>query len=72
MMAELDAASDLRVHAPRGLDRGAETPTDVALAIATEIRSLLTGGRGGRLGDGTGVVQERRSYPAVERIRTTG
>jgi xanthine dehydrogenase accessory factor len=37
-----------RVHAPIGLDIGAETPAEIGLAIAAEIVSILRGGRAAR------------------------
>lgn len=40
-----------RLHAPVGLDIGAETPEEIALSILSEIRAELTGRNGGRLRD---------------------
>jgi xanthine/CO dehydrogenase XdhC/CoxF family maturation factor len=38
--------ADPRVHAPVGLDLGAETPEEIALAIASEILARIRGGSG--------------------------
>jgi xanthine dehydrogenase accessory factor len=38
-----------RVHAPVGLDIGAVTPEEVALAIMSEIVAVRRGGKGGSL-----------------------
>lgn len=42
MFAELGRAPDERVHAPVGLELGAETPTEIALAIVAEAQAVLT------------------------------
>ncbi|HEV2129510.1 MAG TPA: XdhC/CoxI family protein [Longimicrobiaceae bacterium] len=47
----------LRVHAPIGLDLGAETPEEIALAIAAEIVRLRRGGTGESLRDRERVVE---------------
>jgi xanthine/CO dehydrogenase XdhC/CoxF family maturation factor len=50
----------LRLHAPIGLDIGAETPEEIALAIAAEIRSTLGDRPGGKLRERKGPIHDRR------------
>jgi xanthine dehydrogenase accessory factor len=45
----IDPARLAEVHAPIGLDIAAETPEEIALAIAAEIVAVRRGGRGGKL-----------------------
>ncbi len=45
-----------RVHAPIGLDLGAETPDEIALSIAAELLAWRRGGTGQRLRDAAGVL----------------
>ncbi|HET9111636.1 MAG TPA: XdhC/CoxI family protein [Ktedonobacterales bacterium] len=45
-----------RVHAPIGLDLGAETPDEIALSIASELLLWRRGGTGQRLRDTTSVL----------------
>ncbi|GAB4004766.1 XdhC family protein [Spirosoma migulaei] len=54
-------ASLNRVHAPIGLDLGAETPDEIALSIMAEIKAFFTKGAGGFLKDKTGPIHERLS-----------
>jgi xanthine/CO dehydrogenase XdhC/CoxF family maturation factor len=45
----LGAGEDPRIHAPVGLDLGAETPAEIALAVTAEILATLRGGTGASL-----------------------
>lgn len=47
-----------RVHAPIGLDLGAETPDEIALSIAAELLLWRRGGTGQRLRDAAGVLAQ--------------
>lgn len=46
MLAELGAVRDHRLHAPIGLDIGAEGPHEIALATMAEIQAFLKGKQG--------------------------
>ena len=45
-----------KVHAPIGLDLGAETPEEIALSIAAELQMWRRGGAGGSLRDQVGIL----------------
>lgn len=49
-----------RVHAPIGLDIGAETPDEIALSMMAEIKAFFTKGSGGFLKDKSGPIHERQ------------
>ena len=59
--AGIDEAAIARIHAPIGLDIGASTPEETALAIAAEIVAHRHGRSGGSLRDGHGPVRGRRA-----------
>jgi xanthine dehydrogenase accessory factor len=59
----VDPARLETVHAPIGLDIGAETPEEIALAIAAEIVAMRRGGGGAKLSD------EERVLDRVKRSR---
>ncbi|QJW92126.1 XdhC family protein [Spirosoma taeanense] len=48
-----------RVHAPIGLDIGAEAPDEIALAIVAEIKAFFTNRSAGFLKEKTGPIHER-------------
>lgn len=55
----IDAAARERLHAPVGLDIGAESPEEVALAIVAEIRAAFSARPGGRLRERRGPIHGR-------------
>lgn len=48
-----------RLHAPVGLDLGADGPEEIALSIAAEIQAVVRGRRGGLLRDQAGPIHPR-------------
>lgn len=54
-----DDATLARLHAPIGLDLGARSPEEIALAIAAEIVQVRRGGEGKSLRHGTGPIRSR-------------
>jgi xanthine/CO dehydrogenase XdhC/CoxF family maturation factor len=52
----LSQAQLARLHAPAGLDIGAEGPEAIALSMLAEIQAALTGSPGGSLRDRTGAI----------------
>ncbi len=61
MLAELGLGlySDARIHAPAGLEVGAESPHEVALAIAAEVQTVLSHAPGAKLRDRLRPINER-------------
>ncbi|AKF04379.1 XdhC family protein [Sandaracinus amylolyticus] len=49
LLTAIGAEHDARVHAPVGLDIGAETPEQIALAVVAEMCAVARGRRGGML-----------------------
>src|SRR5262249_38650657 len=56
---DVTAAQRRRLHAPIGLDIGAETSEEIALAIVAEIRATLAGRTGGFLRERRIPIHER-------------
>jgi xanthine/CO dehydrogenase XdhC/CoxF family maturation factor len=48
-----------RVHAPVGLDLGAETPDEIALSVVAEVKAFFSRRAGGFLKDKPGPIHER-------------
>jgi xanthine/CO dehydrogenase XdhC/CoxF family maturation factor len=57
---QLSPLDPARLYAPVGLDLGAETPAEVALAIAAEVRARFSGREGGALRVRPGPIHVRR------------
>jgi xanthine dehydrogenase accessory factor len=55
------------VHSPVGLDLGAETPDEIALAIVAEIAAVNAGRRGGMLREWDGPIHARADHQAAVR-----
>ena len=72
---DLDHAATARLYAPVGLDVGAETPEEIALAIIAEVQAVKAGRRGASLreragrihGQGAGVRAPVREGAPVDR-----
>jgi xanthine dehydrogenase accessory factor len=58
------------IHGPIGLDIGADTPEEIALAVAAEIQAVLAGRLGGMLRIRDGPLHEQN--PAVDVITLSG
>ncbi|HME90123.1 MAG TPA: XdhC family protein [Myxococcaceae bacterium] len=66
---KLTVAQRSKLHAPIGLDIGAETCEEIALAIVAEIRAVLAGRAGGRLKERRAPIHERARSEEVRRPR---
>ena len=69
ILAELDRGEpvdDPRIHAPAGLELGAETPEEVSLAIIAEIQSVLRHDPANSLRTRVGPIHDRTERPTLE------
>ncbi len=69
LIAEIHAREEMlaRLHAPVGLDIGADSPEQIALAIAAEIQAVRAGHSAGFLRDRAGSIHlERNARSALE------
>jgi xanthine/CO dehydrogenase XdhC/CoxF family maturation factor len=57
----VQAAARARVHAPIGLDLGADTPEEIAFAIVAEVLAVWRGRRGASLRERRGPIHTRKS-----------
>ena len=57
-----DGAMPRSVHSPVGLDLGAETPDEIALAIVAEISAVVSGRDGGMLRERSGPIHDRTDH----------
>lgn len=58
LLEELDTRPIDHLHAPIGLDIGAETPEEIALSIVSEIKAVLAQRHGGELREREGSIHE--------------
>ncbi len=56
---EISDTDKQRIHSPIGLDIGAETPDEIALAIVSEIQARYTGRKAGFLKEKEGYIHQR-------------
>jgi xanthine dehydrogenase accessory factor len=69
-VAEEDLA---RISSPCGLDLGARTPAETAIAVLGEILALRAGRQGGRLADASGPIRQAPEQAATsQRARASG
>jgi xanthine dehydrogenase accessory factor len=57
--------NDSRLHAPIGLEIGAETPHEIALAIVSEVQAVLARAPSQSLRDRVGPIHDPQSMPRI-------
>lgn len=67
ILADARIAATRSLHAPVGLDIGAETPQEIALAVIAEIVAWRSGHDGGRLKDRDGSIHAARHEQDIDR-----
>jgi xanthine/CO dehydrogenase XdhC/CoxF family maturation factor len=65
LFADLQVQPDARVHAPVGLELGAETPQEIALAITAEVQSVLARAPASSLRERIGHIHDRQRMPRI-------
>lgn len=63
---EFDDGDLARLHAPVGLDIGADTPEEIAVSIIAEVRAVLAGRAGGSLKDRTAPIHDATMEHAAD------
>ncbi len=63
MLAEAGLIANAALHSPVGLDIGADTPEEIALAIISEIQAVLASRGGGMLRQRSGPIHDSRRQP---------
>ncbi|MEP1034820.1 XdhC/CoxI family protein [Ekhidna sp.] len=58
---ELNEDQLAKIHAPVGLEIGAETPAEIGLSILSEIQSVLAGTKGGKLKEKEGPIHLKKN-----------
>ena len=64
-VSDSDAA---RLYAPAGLDIGAETPDEIALAIVAEVQAVMAGRTGGPLRERPGAIHGESESVELSRL----
>ena len=65
MLSENGLAETSALHSPVGLDIGADTPEEIALAVVSEIQAVLTQRGAGMLRDRSGPIHDARRPPVT-------
>jgi xanthine dehydrogenase accessory factor len=65
MLSEAGLNAGEALHSPVGLDIGADTPEEIALAIVSEIQAVLTSRDGRMLRQRSGPIHDARLQPVT-------